>query len=206
LVRQIEEKDLTTAAHTWRVVLYARAMAERAGLGHGLIDRITHAAAMHDVGKLDVPGEILGKPGRLTPGEFEVIKRHTVTGHARLLAMGETDGLALELVRHHHERMDGSGYPDGLKGEEIGEAARHFAVIDTFDALTSVRPYRSEVGPGAAARALEELRAHRHDWYCGEAVDVMCRLYDEGHLTWIMEYFNDRCELPPWSRLPERGG
>lgn len=204
LVRQIEAKDLSTASHTWRVVLYTRAMAEQAGLAHEVIDRLTRAAALHDVGKIDIPDAILQKPGKLTTDEFDIIKTHTTRGHARVLDMGETDPLVLELVRHHHERTDGSGYPDGLHVDKIPVPARYFSVIDTFDALTSVRPYRSEVGAKAAESALEELRAHRHDWYSGEAVDFMTRLYEAGQLAWIMDYFNDRCELPPWSTLPQR--
>lgn len=196
MVHSIERKDASTVAHTWRVVLYARAMAEAAGLRHELIERLTHGAALHDVGKLEIPDHILQKPGKLTDEEYAVIKTHSAAGHAWLRAMGETDELVLGLVRHHHERMDGTGYPDGLKGAEIPEAARYFAVIDSFDALTSVRPYRTDVGPAAAERALAELHRHREDWYCAESVDLMDRLYRSGQISWILEYCNDRCELP----------
>lgn len=195
LVEAIEAKDLSTAAHTWRVVLYARAMAEEGGLGPDAMERITHAAALHDVGKLDIPDEILKKPGRLTPEEFEVIKTHTTRGHERLLAMGETDPIVLDLVRHHHERWDGRGYPDGLAGERIAPAARYFAVIDSFDALTSARPYRQEVGERAAERALEELEAGVGTRYWGEAVEMFARLQRTGELGWIQSYYNDTCPV-----------
>ncbi len=196
LVAQIEAKDRLTAAHTWRVVLYARAMAETARLDDELVERITHAAALHDVGKLDVPDAILQKPGSLDKGEFEIIKTHASRGHERLRALGVMDELVLALVRHHHERMDGSGYPDGLVGDNIPLAARHFAVIDAFDAMTSIRPYRNSVGPEAAERALTELMAHRGTWYCNESVDMFTSLYRSGALGWILEYCNDKCDLP----------
>ncbi|MFN7021627.1 MAG: HD-GYP domain-containing protein [Phycisphaerales bacterium] len=197
LVRTIELKDHSTAAHTWRVVLYTRAMAERFGLDRGRIESLTAGAALHDIGKLEIPDEILRKPGRLTPEEFEVIKTHPVRGHERLVSMGETDPIVLGLVRHHHERTDGTGYPDGLGGAEIPLSARYFAVIDTFDALTSLRPYRAEAGPHAAPAAVEELRAGIGTRYDAECVEAFIDLYARGELTWILEYFNDTsCALP----------
>ena len=153
LVRTIELKDACTAAHTWRVVLYSRAMAERLGFDADVISRISDAAAMHDLGKIDIPDGILTKPGRLTDEEFEVIKTHPVLGQDRLVELGVTDQIMLDLVRHHHERWDGAGYPDRLEGERIPVGARIFSVIDTFDALTSFRPYRKDVGEAAAERA-----------------------------------------------------
>lgn len=199
LVREIEVKDLSTAAHTWRVVLYARALAEEAGFDHDMIRRITHAAALHDVGKLDIPGAILQKPGPLTADEFEVIKTHASRGHERLVAMGEDDPVVLEFVRHHHERWDGGGYPDALAGEAIPIGARFFAVVDSFDALTSIRPYRSDVGPDAAERALVELKAGVGTRYWREAVDGFAALYRAGRLDWILHHFNDdRCDLPAY--------
>lgn len=198
LVRAIEVKDLSTAAHTWRVVLYTRAMAEAAGLDHGLIDRLTTAAALHDVGKLEVPDAILQKPGRLSPEEYAVVKRHSAAGHDLLRGAGETDDVVLGLVRHHHEHVDGTGYPDGLAGDAIPLAARYFAVIDSFDALTSIRPYRHDVGQRAAERALEELWAKRDAWYCLESVDLLTTLYRRGSLGWILDYCNDSCPIPAY--------
>jgi HD-GYP domain-containing protein (c-di-GMP phosphodiesterase class II) len=196
LVRAIETKDLTTAAHTWRVVLYTRVLTEHFGAGHEAVERASVAAALHDIGKLDIPESILQKPGKLTPEEFEVMKTHTLLGHERLLALGEEDKLVLELVRHHHERWDGLGYPDALKGDEIAQAARYFAVVDSFDALTSVRPYRHEVGHDAAKAAVRELRANVDSRYCAVCVEAFASLYEKGKLDWILENFNDRCELP----------
>ncbi|MBL8764250.1 MAG: HD-GYP domain-containing protein [Phycisphaerae bacterium] len=195
LVRQIEAKDLSTAAHTWRVVLYTRAMAEEAGLEAERIERLTHAAALHDVGKIDIPDRILQKPGPLDKDEFEVIKRHTQLGYARLIRLQERDELVLDLVRHHHERWDGRGYPDGLKGDEIPVAARYFAVIDSFDAMTSFRPYRADVGEEAARRAVEELRTGIGSRYCAESVEMFEALHGSGRLDWIREYYNDTCPV-----------
>lgn len=202
MVRILEVKDLSTAAHTWRVVLYTRAMAEEAGLAHADIERLTTGAALHDVGKIDVPDAVLQKPGPLTPEEFEIIKTHAALGHERLVRMGEDDPLVLELVRHHHERQDGLGYPDGIKGAEIPVAARYFSVIDTFDALTSLRPYRQDVGEGAAERAITELKAGIGTRYCLECVDMFERLYRRGNLDWVLHYFNDQCPVPDYAELP----
>jgi hypothetical protein len=107
---------------------------------------LTHAAALHDIGKLDIPESILQKPGPLTEDEFAIMKTHTTQGHDRLIAMGEDDPIMVGLVRSHHERWDGLGYPDKLTAESIPLAARYFAVVDSFDAMTSIRPYRSAVG------------------------------------------------------------
>ncbi len=191
LLRQIEEKDMSTVAHTWRVALYTRAMAELAGSPTENIERFTLGAALHDLGKLDVPTAILQKPGRLTEEEFDAVKLHPVAGFDRLVAMGVDDQAVLDLVRHHHERIDGLGYPDGLRGEEIPRIARFFAVIDTFDALTSVRPYRREVGPRAAERALEELHAGVGSRYCRDAVEMFAQLYRSHRVDWVLGHFQD---------------
>lgn len=214
LVAAIARKDMATAAHTWRVVLYAKAMAEAGGLDHELVTRITHGAALHDIGKLTTPDEVLQKPGPLSEAERVVMQRHAADGAAMLVAAGEHDELVLGLVKHHHERMDGTGYPDGLSGSRIPVAARYFSVIDSFDAMTSVRAYRASVGPAAAERALQDLRAHRGTWYCAESVDMFEALYRRGELSWITEYSNDACPLPivrgratpAPSPAPARGG
>jgi putative nucleotidyltransferase with HDIG domain len=194
LVRTIELKDHSTAAHTWRVVLYTRAMAENAGLDKPLIERLSIAAALHDIGKIDIPDDILTKPARLTAEEFEVIKTHTTLGHERLTRMGETDEHILALVRHHHERWDGLGYPDGLADVRIPIGPRFFAVIDSFDAMTSIRPYRDQIGEDAAERALLELESGKGTRYWPEAVDAFTDLYRSETISWILNYFND--EVP----------
>ncbi|MEM7621826.1 MAG: HD-GYP domain-containing protein, partial [Planctomycetota bacterium] len=186
MVKSIEAKDLSTAAHTWRVVLYLRAMAEEAGYAGEQLMVATQGAALHDVGKLDIPNSILQKPGSLTADEFDVIKKHPEFGHRRLVEMGVTEQPILNVVRYHHERWDGAGYPDGLAGEDIPFFARYFAVIDTFDALTSIRPYRREIGEEAARRAIEILIDGKGTHYQAEAVDMFVELFQTGRLDYIL--------------------
>ncbi len=200
-VRALERKDGLTAAHTWRVTLYARLLSEEFGLTHEQVNRIGVAASLHDIGKLDIPDAVLMKPGKLTDEEFAIIKTHPVKGHERLLALGVDDQIALNLVRWHHERIDGKGYPDGVAGDKIPIGARFFSVIDTFDALTSIRPYRADVGAGAGERALEELHKGVGTRYAPEAVEAFCRLFRRGDLKWIMDYFNDGGDAPGFEAL-----
>jgi HD-GYP domain-containing protein (c-di-GMP phosphodiesterase class II) len=204
MVRLIELKDLSTAAHTWRVVLYTRAMAEESGLSHTLIERLTHAAALHDIGKLDIPDNVLQKPARLDPHEYDIIKQHAALGHTRLLELDDSDRIDLDLVRHHHERPDGLGYPDGLRGEQIPIAARHFGVIDTFDALTSVRPSRQQIGERAADEALELLAREAGTRYDAQSVDMFTRLYRTGRLEWILHHFNDAVPILPFDAIRQQ--
>lgn len=203
LVKAIEIKDASTAAHTWRVVLYSRAVAERLGLGADVIRRVTYAASLHDLGKIDIPDGILTKPGKLTEEEFEIMKTHTTLGHERLVRMGENDRVVLGLVRHHHERWDGGGYPDGLAGEGIPLAARLFSVVDTFDALTSFRPYRQEVGERAAARAIDLIRAGSGSRYWPEAVALFDQMYQRDELSWILHHYNDEAPVSEFSSLQD---
>ncbi len=195
LIRVVEVKDACTAAHTWRVALYTQALAEAAGRADDDIRNLMDAAVLHDIGKIDIPSKILTKPGRLTDEEYDVIKTHTVLGYDRLVRMGETDDITLGLVRSHHERLDGSGYPDQLSGDAIPLVARWFAVIDTFDAMTSVRPYRTTVGHEAAARSLEVLQSESGAHFHPQAVELFKSCYDDGRLDWILEYYNDNQQL-----------
>jgi len=195
LARDVEEKDTCTSAHTVRVALYAQALAEDEGVPEENVQRFMQAAMLHDIGKIDIPNHILTKPGRLTDAEYATMRQHTVLGHDRLVSMGVTDQVILGLVRWHHEHMDGSGYPDALRGDTIPIPARYFGVIDCFDALTSVRPYRDDIGPDAAERAIEELQRHSGTWYWPEAVDRFERLYRSGQLDWILMHLNDRSPI-----------
>jgi len=201
LVTILEHKDISTAAHTWRVVLYTRALAEQFTHDHDFLRRLTFAAALHDVGKIEIPDIVLLKPGPLTDDEFAVIRQHPVLGWERLRRFEEADPLVLNLVRHHHERWDGGGYPDRLAGDDIPVAARYFAVVDAFDAMTSLRPYRSEVGEDAAEKAVGELVKGSGTRYHPDAVAEFVSLYRKGQLGWILEYFNDRCPMPDYDTL-----
>ncbi|MBF0470422.1 MAG: HD domain-containing protein, partial [Gammaproteobacteria bacterium] len=143
LGRASEFRDNETGMHIIRMSRYAALLAKRAGLSEPEVELIEHAAPMHDVGKIGVPDHILLKPGKLTAEEFKVIKTHSEIGYriigeqpAELLALG---GL---IAYTHHEKWDGTGYPRGLKEEEIPLAGRICAIADVFDALTSSRPYK----------------------------------------------------------------
>lgn len=140
LAHAVEAKDPFTAGHARRVTAYAMTMAEVTGRIDVLSFRL--AGDLHDVGKIGVPDRILGKPGGLTRREFDQVRRHPATG-ARILAPLIDDPLVLDVVRCHHERWDGSGYPEGLRGEAIPFPARVLAVADSLDAMTSPRAYRA---------------------------------------------------------------
>ena len=136
----LESRDSYTHGHTRRVTRYTEAIARRMGLSQEQVARVRTAAALHDVGKVLTTRAILTKPGELTAEEFESVKSHAADG-AQMVATLDDDDLTAT-VRHHHERLDGSGYPDGLRGTAIPLGARIVAVSDTFDAMTSSRPYR----------------------------------------------------------------
>jgi putative nucleotidyltransferase with HDIG domain len=136
----LEARDGYTYGHSQRVTRHAERIARAMGLSGTDVAKVRTAAALHDVGKLHTPREILNKPGRLTEEEFEVIRRHPGDGAA--MATGLGDPMIIAMIRHHHERLDGKGYPDGLAGEQIPLGARIIAVADTFDAITSDRAYR----------------------------------------------------------------
>jgi putative nucleotidyltransferase with HDIG domain len=140
LAEALEAGDPYTRNHSRRVARYASMVAERLGLPAEEVDRIRTAAMVHDVGKVRTPIEVLHKPGQLTDEEYAIIKEHPVDGGHLVEALG--DDRLTAIVRHHHERLDGRGYPDGLKGDEIPLGARIVAVADTFDAITSARAYR----------------------------------------------------------------
>lgn len=140
LAAGLEVRAPGTSGHARRVSGYAAGIARRIGLGREQVARVRRAAALHDIGKLEMPAEIVNKPGPLSAEEFAVVKRHPIAGERIVAKLG--DERLATIVRHHHERFDGRGYPDGLAGEEIPLGARIVAVADTFDALTSTRPYR----------------------------------------------------------------
>ena len=136
----LEAQDPYLDGHSRRVGRYATMIARRMGLAEERVARVQAAAAVHDIGKLRIPAEILYKPGRLTEEEFERTKRHAGDGGAMIERLG--DGELAAVVRAHHERWDGGGYPDGVAGERIPVEARIISVADTFDAITTTRPYR----------------------------------------------------------------
>jgi hypothetical protein len=136
----LEAADPYTHGHSRRVARYSATIAQGLHLSPQEVARIHVAAEVHDVGKVRTPADVLRKPGRLTDEEFHVIQRHAADGAEMVKALEDPE--LAGSVRHHHERLDGSGYPDGLKGDEIPLGARIIAVADTFDAIASTRPYR----------------------------------------------------------------
>ena len=141
LSNAVEARDAYTGKHAERVAGYGLALAAAVGLEFERTPQIEFGFLLHDVGKVGVPDSILFKPGPLTPDEYDVMTRHPQIG-VEILRHVDFLGDGMCVVRHHHERWDGRGYPDGLAGEEIPPAARVFAVADALDALTTDRPYR----------------------------------------------------------------
>jgi HD-GYP domain-containing protein (c-di-GMP phosphodiesterase class II) len=142
LVSLIDLRDAYTGSHSSRVAGYVRAMGLRLGLPDTQLDAIVMAALMHDIGKIGVPDHVLLKPGRLTEEEFGYIRKHPEWGWMAVKNIEDFKTVSL-MVLHHHERMDGAGYPGGLKGSAIPLGSRIIAVADAYDALTTNRPYRS---------------------------------------------------------------
>lgn len=140
--RAVDAKSPYTRGHSDRVTRYAVALADRLGLPPTEIDVVRRGGLMHDIGKICIPDAILNKPGPLTPDEYEVVRRHPMQG-VQMVAPLESVQDTIPIIRHHHERMDGRGYPDGLEGEGIPLFARVVAVADVYDALRSDRPYRA---------------------------------------------------------------
>jgi diguanylate cyclase (GGDEF)-like protein/putative nucleotidyltransferase with HDIG domain len=174
LAMAIDAKDQITHGHVRRVQLYATALARALGInGEPELKAIEAAALLHDMGKLAVPEYILNKPGRLLPGEFEKMKRHASIG-ADILSAIDFPYPVVPIVRYHHENWDGTGYPDGLRGDEIPLGARVLAVADCFDALTSDRPYRPRLSDEEALRI---LRQRSGNMYEHRVVDTFIAIY-----------------------------
>jgi putative nucleotidyltransferase with HDIG domain len=174
LANALEAKDAYTRGHSERVGATSAALARALGLGPAEVDTVAQAGFLHDIGKIGVPEAVLGKPGALTEEDWALMRRHPLIG-AQIVAPFDFLASAAPIIRHHHERCDGSGYPDGLRGEAIPLGACIVAVADVYDALTSDRPYRAALGPeqalehlgGEAARTLDArvvaafVQAHR---------------------------------------------
>ncbi len=175
----IEAKDHTTHSHLRRVQVYALEIGKDLHLSEQELNAMRAAAMLHDIGKLAVPEHILSKPGRLTPEEFEKMKIHPIVG-AQILDRVEFPYPVVPIVRSHHEKWDGSGYPDGLKGIEIPIGARILTAVDCFDALSSERPYRRALTPEEAMNA---LIAESGSSYDPRVVEIMKRRYQELELV-----------------------
>ena len=172
-----EYKDGNTGAHIRRMSHYCAVVARRLGLDESTIETILYAAPMHDVGKLGIPDLILLKPAELDPAEWEIMKQHTVIG-SNILKGSDADfiRLAESIALCHHEKWDGSGYPNHLKGTAIPIAARITAIADVFDALTSQRPYKE---PFSEEKSLAMIREGRGNHFDPDVVDAFFAVQDE---------------------------
>src|SRR2546422_1783361 len=181
LVHALEEKDPYLRGHSVRVANYAFRVGRELGLEPGVLDMISLGAELHDLGKIGVSEAVLHKPGKLSEAEYRHIMDHPVIG-ARILGPLMRDApAALAIVRSHHERLDGKGFPDGLKGDEIPLEVRVVTVADSFDAMTSLRPYRPALSVANAMEQLEE----------GKGVQ-----FDQGAVQGFLRAFPDATSLP----------
>jgi len=156
LANTVEAKDGYTQGHIERVSNLAVCLGKRIGLTEAEIEALKLGGALHDIGKIAVPDQILNKPGPLSPEEWDIMKSHTEIGHKICLPLKDNLGMALSVVRHHHEKLDGSGYPDHLKADQIPMVARIMAVVDIYDALVTDRPYRKGMGQAEAINILDQ--------------------------------------------------
>jgi PAS domain S-box-containing protein len=179
----VEMKDPYTAGHQQRVSDLARSIATEMGLSADQRDFIRTASAIHDIGKISIPAEILSKPTKLTNLEFNLIKTHAQSGHDILKDI-EFPWPVADVVLQHHERMDGSGYPQGLKGNDISLEARIMAVADVVEAIASHRPYRPSLGIDFA---LEEISRNKGILYDADVVDACLKLFREKGYNLILK-------------------
>jgi putative two-component system response regulator len=157
LVRCASAVDAETTDHVHRVAGYARGLAQACGWTGAMLDCITVAAVLHDIGKIGVPASLLAKPGALTRSERNAVERHTTLGDALLRGCKSPQlRVAREVAAHHHERWDGAGYPHGLAGNQIPASARIVALADVFDALTTDRPYRRALSTETALEMISD--------------------------------------------------
>jgi HD-GYP domain-containing protein (c-di-GMP phosphodiesterase class II) len=199
LAAMTELRDPYTAGHQRRVGELASSIARNMGLPTEQVHAIHLAGVVHDVGKIHIPSEILSKPGKLTPLEFEMLKTHAQAGYDILKSVDFPWPIA-EMVLQHHERIDGSGYPHGLKGEEILLEAKIIAVADVVEAMSSHRPYRAALG---IDMALDEITKNRDVLYDPQAVDTCVSLFrDEQFKFTLTTPFQRQEQLPEPEALP----
>lgn len=172
VVTTLDARDPYTFEHSHRVAGMAELLAEAIGLSPDRCHLIHYAAHLHDIGKIGVPDHVLNKPGRLSREEMLELQKHSIVGFTILSKTPEFAAMA-EIVRYHHERWDGRGYPDGLKGVEIPFESRIIGLVDAFDAMTSDRPYRTKK---THEWALEEIVRHAGSQFCPSCVEAFLTL------------------------------
>lgn len=177
LATSVEEKDIYTHGHIQRVKDYGLKVGSKMKLSKGMIENIGYASLFHDLGKINVPDDILNKPGKLTDDEFALIKRHSIWG-AEMVSKTYFQYIS-EIIEQHHERIDGSGYPKGLKGDEILIEAKIIAVADSYDAMTSNRSYKAVLTP---KEAIDELISLKGKHYDPQVVDALFEILSEENI------------------------
>ncbi|MBI5417128.1 response regulator [Candidatus Poribacteria bacterium] len=173
LANNIEKRDAYTQGHTDRVANYAYDLAKQFHMPQEELDIIKTGGILHDIGKVGIPDAVLKKPGRLTDEEYNIIKEHPVKGYEICLSLKKTMVRVLPIIRHHHEKLDGSGYPDGLKGGQISIHARIMAIVDVYDAMTTDRPYRKGMTKEKAFQIMRE-EANK-GWWDKEILEVFIK-------------------------------
>jgi len=162
LARTLEAKDRYTRGHSGRVAEYAVKLAAAVGMEAKDLENLRLAASLHDLGKIGIPDEVLHKPDRLAPEEYELIKKHPLIAVQILQPLAVVQDI-IPWIKHHHERYDGGGYPDGLRGEDIPLGARLIALADSFDAMTTDRPYRRALSTEAALAEIRQGTGRQFD-------------------------------------------
>ncbi len=183
----IEARDAYTGGHTWRVAHYSRRLAEKIGLSDTGVFMASLGGFVHDIGKVGVSDLILNKPASLDEPEYGLIRLHPVTGRS-ILIDHPLAALVLDAVHHHHERIDGAGYPDQLSGDQLSIHPKIISIADAFDAMTSTRPYRAALGP---AEAIARLRAGRGSQWDPGFVDSFTALISNGELDAIIGHSDE---------------
>lgn len=185
LLAKIEEKDNITSSHCRKTSDYALTIGCNMGMNEEELSLLEISAALHDVGKLNVPDEILMKPSNLTTDEYEIIKKHSIWGAEIVESFfqeendSENTTVLVKTIRHHHERFDGGGYPDGLKGDDIPLLSQIISVADAYDAMTSNRTYRQAM---QSEEAVEILKKERGKQFHPLLVDLFVSLISPGPL------------------------
>jgi putative nucleotidyltransferase with HDIG domain len=178
LVSRIEEKDPYTHGHTERVAAYAVGIAKEMGFEAEEVQRIQFGAFLHDIGKVHTEDHVLHKPGALTDEEWRIVKMHPLRGAQMVKGVRFLERVT-DMIRHHHERVDGRGYPDGLKGDQITTAAKIVNVADAFDAMTTDRPYRAGL---TVEQAIGQMTEKAGTQFAAEIVEVFVKGLQAGNI------------------------
>ncbi|HDD55628.1 MAG TPA: HD domain-containing protein, partial [Chloroflexi bacterium] len=178
LVRALEYRDMETEGHSQRVTDLTLKLAKSMGITGEELDHIRRGALLHDIGKIGVPDSILHKPGKLDEDEWAIMREHPQYAYDLLKEIAHLRP-ALDIPYYHHEKWDGTGYPRGLRGEQIPLAARIFAIVDVYDALTSNRPYR---GAWSKEKALDYIRQQSGTHFDPQVVEVFMKLIEKSGL------------------------